>query len=140
MNEDYFCYKSSRLNADVCRVVSTLWFGAGKQWAHPLEMYYRGLVFMRKEGDQARARPQPSPLSLSPTFIRANIKREGLRAHPVCQDTFCDLLIYHQVYSMSMRAPWWEETNYANYRIPSQRCSERRTQTFLDGGFGWVKL
>jgi len=22
------------------------------QWAHPLEMYYRGLVFMRKEGDQ----------------------------------------------------------------------------------------
>ena len=22
------------------------------QWAHPLETYYRGLVFMRKEGDQ----------------------------------------------------------------------------------------
>mmetsp|Transcript_28420 Transcript_28420/g.47719 ORF Transcript_28420/g.47719 Transcript_28420/m.47719 type:complete len:493 (+) Transcript_28420:564-2042(+) len=35
------------------------------QWAHPLEMYYRGLVFMRKEGDQlleekAKANP-PTP-------------------------------------------------------------------------------
>mmetsp|Transcript_24828 Transcript_24828/g.54095 ORF Transcript_24828/g.54095 Transcript_24828/m.54095 type:complete len:509 (-) Transcript_24828:41-1567(-) len=35
------------------------------QWAHPLELYYRGLVFMRKEGDQlleekAKANP-PTP-------------------------------------------------------------------------------
>mmetsp|Transcript_5942 Transcript_5942/g.8023 ORF Transcript_5942/g.8023 Transcript_5942/m.8023 type:complete len:496 (+) Transcript_5942:60-1547(+) len=50
------------------------------QWSHPLEMYYRGLVFMRKEGDQLlEEKAQQNPPT--PAECREMAKYFGINPH-----------------------------------------------------------